>query len=224
MQSFGSLVVVKRQKLLNQSVTLVCLHQLWVRYQYNIGNKICQWISKTCVKGIHWFFTQICKQSVIKSTRFFKHSFLWSHILCSRVQTIIGLCKKFDDGRGQGYQRVSKGQHNYTCNWALLSFQMFTGVLSHIKLHLLTTVLLSDFKAHRELWNPLRKAVSGKVSCLHDRAIFDGSRTWQNLSSSLEKSKQNFMYFMRYFVYLWRYIPRVQIILPGLLLTYLHCT
>ena len=54
------------------------------------------------------------------------------------------------------YLRVYYGSYL----WALWSFQMFTGPLFKIKIHLLSIVLLS-FTPH-ELWNPLIKAVPGK--------------------------------------------------------------
>ena len=60
--------------------------------------------------------------------------------------------------------------------WALRSFLMFTCSLSQIKLELLSIIL-----AHGELWNPLSKAVPGKIhvsggysilTCLQNRANF----------------------------------------------------
>ena len=72
--------------------------------------------------------------------------------------------------------------------FALLSFQIFTSPLSKIKLHLLSTVQLSVFKAPQELWNLLSKAVLGKFhgsvqhskcNYLQDRANFLRSRAWR---------------------------------------------
>ena len=69
---------------------------------------------------------------------------------------------------------------------SLWSFQMFTGALFQIKLHLLSTILLSGFQS--SLRNPLSKTVPGefhgsggqsKRNCLQERADFHRSRAWQ---------------------------------------------
>ena len=68
--------------------------------------------------------------------------------------------------------------------WALWSFQMLKGPSFHIKLYLLSTVLLRVSQSS----NPLSKAVSdkfhrsgrySKYNCLHDRSNFHKSRAWQ---------------------------------------------
>ena len=57
-----------------------------------------------------------------------------------------------------------------------------------MKLYLLSTVLLSGFKAFGKLWNPLSKAVPGnfqgsdghsKHNCLQDRADFHMFEAWE---------------------------------------------
>ena len=71
---------------------------------------------------------------------------------------------------------------------ALRSFQLLTGPLFQIKLHVLS-ILTQGFQSSRDLWNPLSKAVPGKFhgfgrlskyNCLQqDRANFHRSLAWQ---------------------------------------------
>ena len=72
--------------------------------------------------------------------------------------------------------------------WALRSFQMFTGPKFQVKLHLLSTVLLSGFQSSHEFWNSLSKALPGKFyrsgrhsnhNSLQYQANFDRCQAWQ---------------------------------------------
>ena len=85
--------------------------------------------------------------------------------------------------------------------WALPSYHMFTSPLFQIKLHYEVLSYSVDFKAHRELWNPLRKAIPGKFhrsgrhskyNCLQDQTNAYRSWAWQivlivNTALGLEK-------------------------------------